>query len=978
MIELVRYDLNTHQNETITISKKELKKVKKRAPKSLTATGLSDVRQLDYSVKNTGLYRLQKVVDGSKLEVQRRMSDALVVQCPSASIQFAEQVKCKGDLSDFYLLVQGTAPFKVKYSKIVNQEDRGHVVLSIHSENPMSPLVQQDNMSKRIASTSLVTNISWARHQSIRVSLNESLGIDGVWQYFIDEVYDALGNSMNYSRVCDSKVMQECRGNSYQEQRFRVHERPKIAIDGYNSQNPLMAPKGKSASLPFRIDLKGSQSFEAHSLTVSYLFTPMTDLLPNQEHSKKATLNKLSLRSSGSIDLSEAGLYTVKSINTKYCTGEVLEPSSCMLVNPPQPNLKISAENISDMCAGSSIGLLVDLEMIGTPPFRISYTIRRTGSSETVYHDISRYQDQLKLTPSEAGHYMYEFSTISDDVYKSPRKLIDGKLNLEQDVKPLASAKLLSSSPRSACLEQVVKLDIIFSGVAPWNLEYEVLHNGHRQKYNVGTIHENQYELSTDKLMEGGDYFVILNSISDKSRCKVLLEQEAKIEVSLQKPKASFGHLGGKREISALEGKMTSLPVRLQGTAPWTVEYRNLNEVRDMSNETKTTKVTLFSKNDQIEASVNGVYEIVSINDANCPGVIELSTNKFEVRWIPKPVMTIAKSSFLEYNGQKYIKKDVCEDDEDSIDLFFTGTAPYTVQYNENFISSLGSPSRKHQRRLVSGLNSASFKMDTSKAGQYEYEFSRLGDSLYSQAAREQAFLTIRQHVHSKPSARFTDNGKTYKYCKEDNEDDEIIPINLTGIPPFRLEIEIRHHTAAKLEVVHIPHIEATQYSFHMPHRVLALGTHIVTIRKVEDFQGCYQKLEVDAPHVQVSVADIPSISPLEAHTDYCVGDRISFTLSGVPPFNIFYKFQDLDRKAAISTTTFRRIAEKPGEFKIIGISDQRSTDTCKARLEITRIIHEMPSVRVSKGRIASVDLHEGGETEILFEFGGIPPFEFT
>ena len=37
-----------------------------------------------------------------------------------------------------------------------------------------------------------------------------------------------------------------------------------------------------------------------------------------------------------------------------------------------------------------------------------------------------------------------------------------------------------------------------------------------------------------------------------------------------------------------------------------------------------------------------------------------------------------------------------------------------------------------------------------------------------------------------------------------------------------------------------------------------------------------------------------------------------------------------------------------------------------------------MPAVKISKGQNARVDIHEGGEVEILFEFWGTPPFEFT
>jgi nucleoporin POM152 len=106
------------------------------------------------------------------------------------------------------------------------------------------------------------------------------------------------------------------------------------------------------------------------------------------------------------------------------------------------------------------------------------------------------------------------------------------------------------------------------------------------------------------------------------------------------------------------------------------------------------------------------------------------------------------------------------------------------------------------------------------------------------------------------------------------------------------------------------------------------------------------------------------------------VGERISYTLSGAAPFEVFYTFQDVQRKAKSPNTNFRRIAEKPGTFTITGVSDKASE--CRANTNITKVIHEMPSVKVSKGRQVEVDIHEGGEAEILFEFWGTPPFEFT
>ena len=144
----------------------------------------------------------------------------------------------------------------------------------------------------------------------------------------------------------------------------------------------------------------------------------------------------------------------------------------------------------------------------------------------------------------------------------------------------------------------------------------------------------------------------------------------------------------------------------------------------------------------------------------------------------------------------------------------------------------------------------------------------------------------------------------------------------------------------------------------------------------MRDANGCQQKTEYGAPHVQVQVYDVPTIHSMEKREDFCVGERLSYALAGQAPFEIFYVFDGVQRKAKSAGTNFRRVAEKPGTFKITAVSDKASE--CKASTDITKIIHEMPSVKISQGKQVEVDIHEGGEAEILFEFWGTPPFEFT
>lgn len=191
------------------------------------------------------------------------------------------------------------------------------------------------------------------------------------------------------------------------------------------------------------------------------------------------------------------------------------------------------------------------------------------------------------------------------------------------------------------------------------------------------------------------------------------------------------------------------------------------------------------------------------------------------------------------------------------------------------------------------------------------------------------------------------------------------------------MEVEIKHQSAALPEIFRTPTINSNSYEMRIPRHQLRLGTQQIRIRDVKDGSGCHSMAElVGGPSVQVQLFEAPTIYPLETRTDYCVGERISYTLSGTPPFEVWYTFDGVERKAKSPTTNFRRVAESPGEFAITSLADRASE--CRAPVRIAKTIHPMPAVRISKGRHERVDIHEGGEVEILFEFWGTPPFEFT
>ena len=283
------------------------------------------------------------------------------------------------------------------------------------------------------------------------------------------------------------------------------------------------------------------------------------------------------------------------------------------------------------------------------------------------------------------------------------------------------------------------------------------------------------------------------------------------------------------------------------------------------------------------------------------------------------------------------------------------------------------------RRSFDAALSKASIQMDTSKPGSYTYTFKSLADYLYDHDVRVPP-MAVEQKVNSKPTASFVRPGQTFKYCTLE-QSEEGIPITLTGVAPFSVEMEIKHQSGTVPEVFRTASINQHSFQLQIPKARLKLGTSQVRIRSVQDASGCHSAAAdvggpLVAPSVQVQLFDAPAIYPLETRTDYCVGERLAYTLAGTQPFEVWYTFDGQQLKARTTTTSFRRVAELPGDFTITTVADRASE--CRAPAALTKTIHPLPAVRISRGKNARADIHEGGEVDILFEFFGTPPFEFT
>ncbi|KAK9457687.1 hypothetical protein V1511DRAFT_181201 [Dipodascopsis uninucleata] len=981
---------------TYNFTKKDLRKLSEVVStlhESSKSGKVSKIIDLKLPIKETGLYRLSRVVDTSNLDVKLYQTDVLVSYCPKAyirgSIDAVGSDRCIGGLESPSLIVEGVPPLKVKYSRSIKGRDAMFSVQSIQPDHFDSPLIQgKPARTGRVWSTG--ETLEWAKSREIDIPLDTSLGTVGHWLYAIDEVEDGMGNMVNYTR---KSGLSPNIGDANINYGFFVHPRPTLRFTACDSEHPINLPRGKSIYVPMQL----IGSADEGPYDVKILYSPIENSLDTSASKIQPEVIKMMLRNGlEKLPMKKPGTYVIDSVKGKYCDGDVLESSTCVALVPSEPTLAISFEEIEDKCAGS-IGVTADLTLTGTPPFELRYHIVKDKREvETKHLIIQKARHQLQFRPESAGHYKYEFFMLGDSIYRGVQ-LDRSQYRAEQTVKVLTTASFDKSSlSKRYCTGDSAELNVNLHGSGPFSLTYEIIHGNKRKQHTISDIEGNTAVIQTTSLNSGGSYTVVLLSVEDGSKCKSMLsETDARIEVKRQRPVVSFVPIDGKLSAKTLQGRQVNIPLRLSGEAPWTITYGFKDKSGSLLNHTVSRS---RPNGDLLTVSEQGEYTLLEVSDAYCSGNVASSANKFNLSWFERPRMDLVESPSIPKieNGQA-LRRSICEDDEDSLEISLTGLAPFMITYTKEFKKIGSSTISRHE--IQAATKFANIPMDTKRHGTYVYTFLGISDSVYSSAdipKNEVQQFKVSQAVNARPDASFTNAGTTYKsYVKAEVNDKWIDPItvSLEGEPPFTVSFDIKHENTGKRNITTIPNINSNLYHFKSLYSTLGLGRHIITIKKVADGRGCARETFRQSQQVFVSVSEAPTIVPMSPRLDYCVGERISFHLTGVPPFQVEYEFNGKGQKAT-TNSPFSRLASSAGNFTITALSDsaishrtfvqnegtrsKKDYPNVKIHEDLTKVIHDVPTVKVSEGTSIIQDIHEGDRAEIIFHFVGTPPFSFT
>ncbi|GLB35866.1 putative nucleoporin pom152 [Lyophyllum shimeji] len=928
-----------------------------------------------------GTLRLESVVDHS--HVQARLSQpstVTVVPCPT--VEFADDdsikdnVRCSGPDSDLQLTIQvvGVPPLSLRWLKTINGRREHFLVEGIEDNG------RQDQPA---------TGTTRGAVQELKIPLTISLDTPGTYLYALEEVMDSVGNVVRVGSDASAAVS----GSASQTKTTRslvVLRRPTVSFTHCRPGSPTSLLIGSEAVV--NIAVNDADEFDS-PWEISLEYQPPLETEGGGKGNKRYKPWKKTFKTQGnrrSIDVraNAPGDYVILGVQGKWCSGDVLAPETCKVVEKPLPSAEIKWKRIHE-CSGDT-GVSASLVLYGTPPFQVYYTVQRDNEPpRELSKTFASSRGELTLQPERSGHYKFTFTRLSDTNYKQVE--LKGP-SIDQVIHPLAAADFVTAQAGtkrriSSCDGGDVSVDVDLRGTGPWNLEMQVVSPRGSETFEIQGIEtaRKTIKIPIPKGLEsdGGTFEINIVSIEDAYKCKRPVSVPGiSVDVRAVKPTAKFYVSGNKRHVTVLENEPASLPLRLTGDGPWRIKYRQQEDSKVMTR-------TLTNPNDNLIVTQKGLYELVEVADAHCPGAIITEASTYEVKWVPRPSAKLSPQTraFYEPHNGSHILPAVCEGTADFVELDLQGRPPFQIMYN--IAQNDNGGTRVIDQPILNSIQPHTrFQLQTLHPGRMYYEVKQIGDAEYPLTKHKNAViprnerLLFEQQIYMRPSARFRNRNRA-SYCLNDpfTPLDGVSPdrvILFHGTPPFTLKLSIKNVGTSQVETVTVDVFERT-WKVDLPsYTFKAIGPHLVTIESVHDASNCAPAaLDPLSSSIWVDVAETAAIIPFDRRVDYCVGEVIQFQLEGTPPWNIGYRINGKSYTHEAKVSPFALLQQQSGEFTITSIAHQQKL--CKATVaDLHFTVHPLPSAQVGHGKRIYQDIHEGDQAEIVFTLIGEPPFTFT
>lgn len=949
---------------------------------------------LEVEIKKPGKYSISKVTDSEGMNIRPYKSEFTIGNCPNAKFVYPgielayTNIKCV--LSDAevdwplpLLSTSGIVPLDIEIVIKLN----GRLLKKINAT------VQGDHSSK--------PGLKWLEaHQITRNTLEQELlrepsiyKVNGAakFEFQVLSVTDKLGIKRLYNPASIDKEIN-----------FPIQLKESVSlqlIDRY-PDNPLLP--GQTKTLYF--DTK--QKLEL-PLTVTIQFED--EKAPSVKNNLTYVFNDADEYHQG-IKISQPGRYSIVSGKDKFCPCLFNRNVFIPVKTPQSPTVVIKGEPLSDKCVGT-VGFEFDMNFTGKAPYEILYEVFKnlSGVLKPILSEIGLRQHTKRSTgnhfrfqykPRQEGNYVLIFKTVKDVYYhQSPAKILEPENTFSTYFHKRSRFTFFKESRQTnqeinICKGGAVVTPVHFEGNFPFLFKYEIIDTKTRTvviSKKVKDCYQDQYDIISPSFDKGGNFEIVMKDVIDNLGCHVSSLQAESIVVKARSdiPEAQFKN---PKILTIVEGDTVDIPITVKSSMDIAHGDKIKYSLTEPGSE-DTKEYSLIGSNN-LHVSKEGTYRLVSFENRGCEGTVK-NDETIEVRYYPKPSMSIIAESESVHDAptKELIRlKPVCQGSPQSVKLELEGQAPFVVAYLIKYPHG-----KTKSSSMVIDKNQITIPMTLKRRGVYEHTFKAVYDSRYTQDKLRRIshninFPTVSYEVLGSPSLLVD---KTHlRLCENQLSDDKkfslSFPIIFEGRYPFELKGSVRKvngDVIEKFQLHDVTKLSVDLADFELSKPLLSLlsvGEYIVEFEEITDANNCQLTLLTSQNTVRISITQIPTIQKQNIKEYYCIGDHITYNMSGISPFTLYYKFNGQTRKAE-QGHEFSRLASKPGELAIVALKDS-SASLClvnfttnvaeynKLKLEVK----DLPSVEISHGDSIIKNLHEGDQTELTFKFSGVPPFLVT
>jgi PKD repeat protein len=432
-----------------------------------------------------------------------------------------------------------------------------------------------------------------------------------------------------------------------------------------------------------------------------------------------------------------------------------------------------------------------------------------------------------------------EFNLPTDIVFSSDNRAFISSMNKgEVDVLSITfslPSSTITSDDKAICAGTTTDITVEFTGVAPWEFTYTI------DDLNPVpmTATESPFSFTVD--VEG---LYKIDSLTDGNGINgTCFTGSTRVTVSTEPPTATINTT----ELTKCSDDTTGIELQFTGMAPWTFTYT----VDGLDPTEITTNQDLYV----LEVDQTGLYEFLDLYDDACTGDSLLGTVLVTVN--PLPTATIDLNS-----NQIQIPPGATA----NIDIYFTGSAPYTFTYSRN---------EDELNTITTSDDPYTFSL--TEEGTYEILFI---SDLYCLNDNWQGFFDIAFHDLVTPTATLVTS--EFYLCPDETAD---LQIDLTGTPPWTFSYSLDGIEQGTVNTETTPYILTTSLS----------GVYELTSISDENTSGTYSGtatlITLDLP-----VVDLPE------EVIICEGDP-AFVLDAGEHDSYLWSDGSTERTLVVSTT---------------------------------------------------------------------------